>query len=80
MKKIVLLMVMVIGFVSPIVGQAATVQKTDTNVQIAESSGIQPRGVYTYIFSTVPPKTFNGMSRIYYEYKSKEKYYIGYYQ
>lgn len=80
MKKLMLLMIMVVGLVSPIVSQASTVQETNANVQVTQNSGIQPRGVYTYIFPSVPPKKFNGMTRFYYEYKSKEKYYIGYYQ
>lgn len=77
MKKIFLSTLLVFGFVSPIMGQAAT---TEEVVPVVQNSQIMPRGLFYYIFPSVPPKTFNGMNRIYYEYKSKEKYYIGYYQ
>ncbi|GCF93225.1 hypothetical protein NRIC_11160 [Enterococcus florum] len=81
MKKMILLVGTIIAFGSPIVGQAATSPGANTqDIQTIQENGIFPRSVYTYFFSSVPPKKFNGMTRLYYEYRSKEKVYIGYYQ
>lgn len=76
MKKILLVMSMLIAFVFPAVGEATSV---DSDIPNSEGTVIRPRSVITYKFSTIPPKKFNGMTLLYYEYNSKYKVYIGYY-
>lgn len=79
MKKIILSTILLVSFVFPAVGEATSVSSYEASPVVQEQS-ISPRALYSYIFPSVPPKTFNGRTRIYYEYKAKEKYYIGYYQ
>lgn len=79
MKKILLSTMLLVSLVFPVVGEATSVDSYES-LPIVQEQSISPRALYSYIFPSVPPKTFNGRTRIYYEYKSKEKYYIGYYQ
>ena len=82
MKKKMLLISLIATFVFPVFGEASSLsvqESTLESVQVSQNS-VAPRTVFLYIFSSVPPKTFNGRTRIYYEYKAKEKYYVGYYQ
>ncbi|MGG5317434.1 hypothetical protein [Enterococcus sp. AZ072] len=79
MKKILVLVGAILFLISPVISEAATLSDNE-DVKVSEKLQISPRGVYTYVFSYVPPKTFNGRTRIYYEYISKDKIYIGYYQ
>lgn len=76
MKKICLLLSLMTLFLTPVIGQAASVGEES----IAKTEAISPRAVYKYRFESIPPKKFNGMNRIYYEYDSKFGLYIGYYQ
>ncbi len=78
MKKIFLLISLVAMFLVPSVSQAAESSVAESN--IVKQSSISPRIVYRYMFNSIPPKKFNGMTRIYYEYDSKNNVYIGLYR
>lgn len=76
MKKLFLSMCLMTMFLSPVISQAASQNgEVESNTTV-----IRPRALYAYRFDSVPPKKFNGMTRIYYEYDSKFGVYIGYYQ
>ena len=79
MKKKFVLFSLIVAFVFPTFGEATSVSGQEI-VPVVQEVGISPRAVFTYIFPSVPPKTFNGRTRIYYEYRAKDKVYIGYYQ
>lgn len=79
MKKILLLTGILVTLVFPVVGEATAVDVYES-MPVSQTQGISPRALYSYLFPYVPPKTFNGRTRIYYEYVAKEKVYIGYYQ
>ncbi|MGM0214740.1 hypothetical protein [Enterococcus sp. AZ109] len=79
MKKIILSILLLVSFVFPVVGEASSSSSYESLPTIQDNS-VSPRALYSYIFPSVPPKTFNGRTRIYYEYKEKQGYYIGYYQ
>lgn len=78
MKKLVLLLSLSVVFLSPSIAQASS-QNSDNSLNVQESS-IQPRAFYKYRFDSIPPKKFNGMTRFYYEFDSRNNVYIGYYQ
>ena len=78
MKKMFVLLSLMTMFLTPVIGQAASADAEDTTTTNTEI--VKPRAVYRYRFSTIPPKTFNGMNRIYYEYDSRYNVYVGYYQ
>lgn len=79
MKKLVLLLIGIVSLSILPVTSEATSQNLSDDVITVQKNSISPRVVYTYRFSYVPPQKFNGMTRIYYEYISKDKVYIGYY-
>lgn len=57
--------------------QIFTVEANDQEEALIELPS--PR-LYAYKFSSIPPKKFNGMNLLYYEYISSGGYYIGWYQ